>query len=294
MKKYTNLIFSCISLVVTAALLVVTIFSWYVTNTKATASGITAVTASNEHSFKIQYWDASSSETDKWEDTTNFDTVTKDLWPSDIVYFRIILLDEDTSVDVDVSLSDVSVTLDSTQVTSDGSTVSYNGVSMYTVTDGAVTVEVGSTNYTLYNVTQDTEDTTKYVISLDDLLITSGVRIDNNPTMSSGVPVGLRTTDITNLSVLDGTFLSHVTITDEAPLYFALYYADGTYTKQTITEFAADTTYYTYTVANGYKKASTYVSGTTYYTKSSNSITNFVDYFQYQKLKIASVRITTV
>lgn len=42
MKKYTNLILSTISLVVTTALLIVVLFAWYITNQQATAVGIEA------------------------------------------------------------------------------------------------------------------------------------------------------------------------------------------------------------------------------------------------------------
>lgn len=289
MKKVINYALSIGSLLVTLFLLVITMFSWYVTNNKAEAKGITAVTASNGHNFQIQYWDSSTS---KWAGTSAFDDATKNLWPGDVVYFKISLLDEadSVSVNVDVSLADISVVLDTEKVTGDESHVYYNGVSMYTVTSGAVTVD----NKTLYTVTQDLEDNTKYVVGLDDYLISSGMRIDYNPTITADVPVGLSTTDISELNELEGKFVTNRAITNDSPIYFALYYADGTYTKQTINAFVDGTTYYTYSVAGSFKKVTstaTFDNTKTYYTKTANSITGIVDYFQYQMLKIGSVGI---
>jgi hypothetical protein len=266
-------------------------FSWYVTNTKAEASGIVGTTANNGHSFEIRYWNASES---KWNLTTSFDDATKDLWPGDVVYFKISLINEDasTSVKVDVNLSDISVLLDETKVTADANHVYYNSVSMFDVNSGLVTVD----NKTLYTVTQDETDSTKYVVGLQDYLISSGMRIDDNPVISSDTPVELSTTDINNLYTLDGNFISNRSMTTSTPIYFALYYADGTYTKANISAFASDTTYYTYSVANSFRKVAstaTFDSTKTYYTKASNSITGIVDYFQYQMLKIGSVGIVS-
>ena len=288
MKKSINYILSIISLMVTLLLLVVTMFSWYVTNNQAEAKGLTAVTQSNGHSFLIQYWDSSSSE---WAGTQAFDDATKDLWPGDVVYFKISLIDEeDTNVSVNVSLSDIKVVLDNNKVTADASHVYYNGVSMYDVTAGAVTVD----NKTLYTVTQDEDDSTKYVVGLDDYLISSGIKIDNNPNITSDTPVSLSTTDIDELKAVEGEFITNRTISEDSPIYFALYYADGEYVKANITSFESGVTYYTYTVASGYRKVAstaTFDNTKTYYTKTANSITSIVDYFQYQMLKIGSVGI---
>ena len=291
MKKVINYILSVGSLMVTLFLLVITMFSWYVTNNQAEAKGITGITASNGHSFEIRYWDASQS---SWELTTSFDDATKDLWPGDVVYFKISLINEEdnTSVKVNVNLSDINVVIDNTKVTADANHVYYNGVSMYDVSSNKVKVN----NKTLYTVTADETDPTQYVVGLQDYLISSGMRIDSNPVVANDTPVELSTTDIASLHSLDGDFVTNHSMTTATPIYFALYYADGTYTKANINAFASGTTYYTYSVAGGFRKVAstaTYDSTKTYYTKATNSITDIVDYFQYQMLKIGSVGIVS-
>ena len=67
MKKHINLILSMVSLFVTAMLLLVTLFGWYVTNSKATASGITASTKGKADVYMSSTYNGTSALT-----TSNF------------------------------------------------------------------------------------------------------------------------------------------------------------------------------------------------------------------------------
>ena len=85
MKKKFNLILSCASLLVTAALLVLTVFSWYVVNQEVNVTGIVANTADENLNFTLYYYDNDESDWVPMTEPLKFE----DKLPGDATYFKL-------------------------------------------------------------------------------------------------------------------------------------------------------------------------------------------------------------
>ncbi len=171
MKKVINYVLSVGSLLVTLFLLVITMFSWYVTNTKAEAKGIVATTEGITGDFDLYYW---NKKTQSWEESSN--SIAVELWPNEVVYYKLVGTDLTVGQAFSGYFKGISSSVDSSMVTG-----AYDSTkAKYTVSyANEVAFESATTNI---NVTVDEETKTLYIlsasetagvydVSLDDILI---------------------------------------------------------------------------------------------------------------------------
>ncbi len=121
-----KLILNLISLVTTTFLLVLVIFSWYVSNKEVSATGIMASTAGEDYSLKLQrgkfeYTNGSWKWT--WTDTNNM--TFSDIQPGDALFFRIVVTSSSTHT-FSVNFSQIQSTL------VENTLVAYNNKSLVT------------------------------------------------------------------------------------------------------------------------------------------------------------------
>ena len=185
MNKKFNLMLSCASLLVTAALLVLTVFSWYVVNKQVSVTGIVGSTGDKNLNFTLRYWDG-----DSWEDVTT-DLVFDGWLPGKTTYYELMVEntgDDDITVNADFIGVESRVNSDYVKATYDGETggyITYNGVNAYKYTgnpEGSnpayVRVDtIDSPNQALYKIMETTTGGKKdYAVSVGTLKIENGFR----------------------------------------------------------------------------------------------------------------------
>ncbi|MCR5349879.1 MAG: hypothetical protein K6E20_02700 [Acholeplasmatales bacterium] len=237
MKKYINLIISSVSLLVTTTLLILSMFAWYVVNETAKASGIIAASDSIRGSFDFYYWNDTSTtneqgvttESGSWVKSNN-DLRIKDAWPDDVFYFKIVGSSLDAGQKLTVSFSGIDTNLNTDYVTGakNGSNyeVSYSGVVQYTSTTTSIDVDYNGTDKTLYNLTQNEDDNTKYDVNLDEILIQDVFKVYTAPTVKTvGTTTDFPASKGTTKVDIDGTIYNEtITAADNGTktIYFAL------------------------------------------------------------------------
>ena len=221
MNKKFNLILSCASLLVTAALLVLTVFSWYVVNQEVNVTGIVANTAGEDLDFTLSYYDESQS---KWNPVTE-KIEFKNVLPGTAKYFKLSC--QNSGID-DIKITGffdgITSNLDTTYVKVSGNYVTYNTVPAYEINSVSKAVLVD--NKVLYRVNSST-------ITLGSFLIEQGYRVQYFGTTETKGTENPTTTynDIDNLPtdgsmryVRDDVFESLTITPSGINIYFALVY----------------------------------------------------------------------
>ncbi len=237
MKKYINLIISSVSLLVTTTLLILSMYAWYIVNETAQAVGIIATTDSVRGSFDFYYWNDTSTTNDQGVTTesgswikSNNDLRIKDAWPDDVFYFKIVGTNLDENQTLKITFSGISTNLNTDYVTGakngNNYEVLYSGVTQYTSTTTSVVVDYDGTDKTLYNLTQNEDDNTKYDVSLDEILIQDAFKVYTAPTFKTvGTTTDFPASKGTTKVNIDGTIYNEtITASDNGKktIYFAL------------------------------------------------------------------------
>ena len=130
MNKKINLILSCASLLVTAALLVLTVFSWYVSNQKVDVTGIIANTADENLHFTLYYYDTDESDWVPMTDALKFE----DKLPGDATYFKLACENTgDSDIAINGYFEGIQSKLDTDYVKVSGNYITYNTVPAYAI-----------------------------------------------------------------------------------------------------------------------------------------------------------------
>ena len=187
MRKYSNLILSLISLVVTSTLLVVLIMAWYTSNTKVDATGLRAASGEDSYVFNFYYWDETTKDSDlersgSWKLTKN-DLSIQDAMPEDIFYFKVEGTGLSVNQVIQMIFRDVSSTLDTDVVKGIYNPISgeyevrFNGVKRYSSLTSNINVDYEidgvNTSKTLYNLLEENDDNNMYLLT-NDLTFESG------------------------------------------------------------------------------------------------------------------------
>lgn len=222
MKKNWNLFLSCFSLLVTTFLLVVTLMAWYSSNKIVTATGLVAQAEEDGASYELYVWTKTSP---KW--TLVSDDISVTAKPNDIIYFKLVATGLNTTNNFSARFQGISSVLNDKVVTAtyieSDYTVYYNNVPMYQSKTSSIVVEDDNT---LYTITEETvEETTSYVVGLDDYLIEDVFVLYNAPVItgsdsdSNDTPTGKGSNKLTSLT--SEIFNYKPTLTSEIE-YFAL------------------------------------------------------------------------
>lgn len=189
MKKNLNVLLSSISLFVTAFLLIISIFSWYVTNDKASARGIIGQAQGISGVFDIYYFNDTSTQEGKsgnWVKYQNELSII-DAWPNDVFYFKIVGTNLKTDQTLKIAFKDIQSVLNTEIVTAEKVGTNYNilysGIKRYTSTTTNVSVDYNNVNKTLYNIT--TDDDNNYVVNLADIKIQDVFKLYTAPTFET-------------------------------------------------------------------------------------------------------------
>lgn len=218
MKKKLNLILSCASLLVTVALLIVTVFSWYVVNEEAKAENIVANTAGDDLSFELSYYDKTSSSWKLVTEELEFENVL----PGFYQCFRLTCHNSgESNINITGAFEGIESNLDTTFVKVSGNKITYNTIPQYTI--NSVSNAVVIDNQILYKV-QGT------AISLGAYLIENGYRIQYYGTAETTEPTFTKIDDLpTDGSVMNvnSSIFENLTVTPSGlNLYFSLIYLD--------------------------------------------------------------------
>lgn len=150
MRKVNNLILSVISLIVTTGLLVLIIYSWYVTNEKATVSGITASSESNTLYISTTYGSGYNTynevndyvstftnlDTDYWKSTATISNNNQLLLPTSSPNGSVFYYTPDVNSDGTANRKYMKVAVTQSTFTTDGSLYTYTNGSYVSVNSG--------------------------------------------------------------------------------------------------------------------------------------------------------------
>ncbi len=222
MKKL-NLILSCASLCVTVALLILSVFSWYVTNQEVNVTGIVASTAGEDLTFTLYYYDEDESEWTPMTDALVFENTL----PGEAKYFKLVCENSGTDdITINGYFEGIQSKLDTDFVKVSGNYVTYNTVPAYQINNTSRAVLID--NRVLYSVQGST-------ISLGYYKIEEGFRIqyfgetETNGTESPSTTynsIDNQPNDGTVRSVNSSLFENLIIPTTGKNLYFAFVYLD--------------------------------------------------------------------
>ena len=202
MKKKINLIISSFSLFVTAALLIVCMYAWYIVNETAQVYNIIAATEGVKGSFDFYYWNDTSTknpttgeitESGNWVHSKN-DLKIRDAWPDDVFYFKIVGTNLEAGQSLKITFSGIGSSINTEYVTGikngENYEVQYSGVTRYTSSTTDVSVTYDSNSKILYSLTQklDSNDTpiaNQYDVGLNEILIQDVFKVYTTPTFKT-------------------------------------------------------------------------------------------------------------
>ena len=277
MKKRINLIVSITSLVVTTALLIVSMFAWYAVNQVANASNIFAATEGIKGSFKLYYFEDTSTEDDgvvtksgSWIESNNSLKIN-DAFPGDVFYFKIVGSQLEEGQTLNIKFSNIQSSINKEAVTGekigDDYIINYEGQETYKSSSTTFNVTYKnasnvSVTKTLYQLSQE-EDSSEYTVGLKDIKIQDAFKVYTNPTLESagGLTDFPKSKGTTKVNVDQTIAHTAITASDNGTktVYFAL-----SFDSQDI------------------------------YDGDNNLITNYDNYYMYQGLNVKNISINAV
>ena len=146
MKK--NIIINFISLAITACLLIIVMFSWYISNTIVSASGIVARTKDSDFVLRLERGTSDDS-TDSWTWTPTTSLSITNMQPNDAFFFRF-RIEANITGRINVKLSQITSILDDTiTLGSDNKSVLVGGAKYFELDNTNKVVIKGENNSTL-------------------------------------------------------------------------------------------------------------------------------------------------
>ena len=223
MKKL-NTFLSVLSLILTSFVLIFVVNAWYVSNDQVSANGIVGKTEGTKGTFYLYYWDDSI---DEWKLSQN--SVNTELWPNDVVYFKLVSTGVKEGVNYQARFNGISTSLNTEKVTAkkiettgDTTTTTYQVLYDSTVMYESATKEIkvkdidddGKTvEKTLYSLSDNLS------IALKDYKIENVIKLYTNPTIESDTPKDKGTTKADNLT----DYIFNEKVASANPIkYFAL------------------------------------------------------------------------
>ena len=159
MKK--NLILNSISLFLTALIIVMLSFAWYISNDIVKADGIFGQTEDDDYTLKLQRGTYSSADsTWTWTDTTSLSI--SNIQPGDSFFFRIIITTS-KSINLNMDFSGIESDIDSSIAVSNGY-VTIGASKRYNIVNNKVQITEGSSTKTLYNISGSTISLADYKV----------------------------------------------------------------------------------------------------------------------------------
>ena len=156
-----KLILNIISLIVTSMLLVMVVFSWYISNDSVKAEGIFGKTEDEDYTLKLQRGTYNSNNsTWTWTDTTSLSI--SNIQPGDSFFFRIIITTS-KSINLNMDFSGIESDIDSSIAVS-GGYVTIGATNRYNIVNNKVQVTEGSSTKTLYNISGSTISLADYKV----------------------------------------------------------------------------------------------------------------------------------
>lgn len=202
MKK--NLIINSISLFLTALIIVLVSFAWYVANDTVKANGIFGRTKDEDYTLKLQRGTYNSTNsTWTWTDTTSLSI--SNIQPGDSFFFRIIIT-ASRNINLNMDFDGIESDVDSSITVSDGY-ITIGSTKRYNIVNNKVQVTEGNTTKTLYNVSGSTVSLADYRVENTFRFYNYGVcPTDPNSTVSgtSGVTVTYNNAPLDNDVSNDG------------------------------------------------------------------------------------------
>lgn len=200
MEKY-KLISSIFSLILTISLTFTLIFAWYTSNDEVSVSGVVASTNEDLCQFKLEYFD------DGWMYVD--DLTFNNMWPSDVVYFRLVATPK-TDIQIKAKFMGITSMLFS-DIACDGNNIFLNSnptVNLYKINNDKVMID----NKILYSIDSNNN------IFLKDFLIEDAFSINL---------VGYSILQYTpqsypNITTNDFTYINQITNLDEEFLNITL------------------------------------------------------------------------
>lgn len=179
-----KLIFNLISLIVTSLLLVMVVFSWYISNDSVKAEGIFGKTEDQDYSLKLQRGTYNSSDsTWTWTDTTSLSI--SNIQPGDSFFFRIIITTS-RNINLNMDFSGIESDIDSSIAVSNGY-ITIGATKRYNIVNNKVQVTEGGSTKTLYNISGSTVSLADYKVEDTFRFYNYGVCPTNPTTITSGV-----------------------------------------------------------------------------------------------------------
>ena len=158
MKK---LILNLISLFVTTFLLILIVFAWYTANETVKATGIFGRTEDEDYSLKLQRGVYNSTnKTWTWTDTNSLSI--SNIQPGDSFFFRIIITCS-RNINLDMDFAGIESKVDSS-ITVLNDAIYIGSTKKYNVVNNAVKVTEGSTEKTLYTISNGQANLADYLV----------------------------------------------------------------------------------------------------------------------------------
>ena len=179
-----KLILNLISLIVTSMLLVMVIFSWYISNDSVKAEGIFGKTEDEDYTLKLQrgtYNSANSTWT--WTDTTSLSI--SNIQPGDSFFFRIIITTS-KNINLNMDFSGIESDIDNSIAVENGY-VTIGSTKRYNIVNNKVQVTEGGSAKTLYNISGSTVSLADYKVEDTFRFYNYGVCTTNPNSIISGV-----------------------------------------------------------------------------------------------------------
>ncbi len=224
MNKKINLIVSFLSMLTTAVLLIVTIFSWYTENRETHSGSIIGGTEIPKTSFELDYWNDSS-----WVVVNNIEKTN--VLPGTTTYYRLKCVNSgDSTVSLTAKFEGISSKLDTgyVRISADNKSVTYNGIKTYDIVNNSVTVDPvvdnGDTKTVLYDISEGS-------ISLRHFKIEEGYIIQRFGTVETTSNAILKKDDVTleydTISIGDPILNNQEIAIGTSYYYFALTFLDN-------------------------------------------------------------------
>ncbi len=178
-----KLIINLISLITTSFLLIMVVFSWYISNDTVKAEGIFGKTEDEDYSLKLQRGIYNSSnQTWTWTDTTSLSI--SNIQPGDSFFFRIIITTS-RNINLNMDFSGIESDIDNSISVSNGY-VLIGSTKKYNIVNNKVTVNEGGASKTLYNISGSTVSLGDYKVEDTFKFYNYGVCTTNPTTIVSG------------------------------------------------------------------------------------------------------------
>ncbi|MBQ9900358.1 MAG: hypothetical protein IJM36_04460 [Acholeplasmatales bacterium] len=178
-----KLILNLISLIVTSMLLVMVVFSWYISNDSVKAEGIFGKTEDEDYTLKLQrgtYNSANSTWT--WTDTTSLSI--SNIQPGDSFFFRIIITTS-KNINLNMDFSGIESDIDSSIAVENGY-VTIGSTKRYNIVNNKVQITEGGSAKTLYNISGSTVSLADYKVEDTFRFYSYGICTTNPNSVVSG------------------------------------------------------------------------------------------------------------